>query len=124
RLAPQVPDVVPLQRVVQRALGSRERARALRGQQPCDLERLLEHWVVDAVHEADAESLLGVDKPAGEDEPLRDAEAADAGEPLRAAPAGDDPEVDLGLAELRPGGCVAQVAAERELAAAAERKAV
>ena len=68
--------------------------------------------------------LLRVDRAAGEDELLRDAEAADAREPLRAAPAGDDAEVDLGLAEPRVRRCVAEVAAERELAAAAEREAV
>ena len=45
-------------------------------------------------------------------------------EPLRPAPAGDDPEVDLRLAELRARRRVADVARERELAAAAEREAV
>ena len=59
-----------------------------------------------------------------EDELLRDPEAADARESLRAAPAGDDAEVDLRLAESRLARCVADVAAERELAAAAEREAV
>ena len=46
------------------------------------------------------------------------------GEPLRAAEAGDDAEVDLGLAELRLVAGVDEVARERELAAAAEREAV
>src|SRR5207253_6108551 len=64
------------------------------------------------------------DRAAGEDQLLRDAEAADAGEPLRAAPAGDDAEVDLGLAEPRVARGVTQVATERELAAAAQREAV
>src|SRR5207237_3741839 len=51
-------------------------------------------------------------------------EAAGARQALRAAPAGDDPKVDLGLAELRGTRRVAQVARERELAAAAEREPV
>ena len=52
---------------------------------------------------------------AGADEPRQ---------PLRAAEAGDDPELDLGLAEARRGGGDAQVARHRQLAAAAEREAV
>src|SRR5262249_24587964 len=45
-------------------------------------------------------------------------------EPLRPAPARDDSEVHLRLAELRVARRVADVARERELAAAAEREAV
>ena len=62
--------------------------------------------------------------PAGEDQLLGDAEAADACESLRAAPAGNDSEVDLGLAELRARRGVTDVARERELAPAAERETV
>src|SRR3712207_7971875 len=46
---------------------------------------------------------------AGEDEVLRDGETAHAGQPLRPAPARDDPEVDLRLAELRRPRRVADV---------------
>ena len=45
-------------------------------------------------------------------------------QPLRAAEAGDDPEVDLGLAERRRLGGDPEVAGHRELAAAAERQRV
>ena len=45
-------------------------------------------------------------------------------EPLRAAEAADEAEVDLGLAELGVGRRVGKIAAEQELAAAAEREAV
>jgi len=65
--------------------------------------------------------LLGPDGAPGEDDLLREAEPDDAGQALAPAPARDDPEVDLGLAEL----CFARgdpdIAGESELAAAAER---
>src|SRR5262249_41343581 len=122
----QVLDVIALERVVQRALGRGDRQRALRGDQARGIERPLPQLagVVDRVHETDSERLVRVDDTAGEDELLRDAGAAYAGEPLRAAPTGDDPEVDLGLSELRGAGCIADVAGERELAASAESEAV
>ncbi len=44
-------------------------------------------------------------------------------QPLAAAAAGNDPERDLGLAELGTFGGDDQVAAERQFAAAAKRKA-
>src|SRR5262249_43767079 len=88
------------------------------------LARLVEHGVVHAVHDADAKRLVGVDGSTGEDELLRDPEAADAREPLRPAPPRDDPEVHLGLTELRVRRRITDVARERELAAAAEREAV
>ena len=59
------------------------------------------HRLVDGVDEPDAQRLVGVHGPAGEDQVLRDPEATDAREPLRPAPARDDPEVHLRLAELR-----------------------
>ena len=71
---------------------------------------LLEHRIGDRVDEADPQRLLRVDQAAGEDQLLRDADAADAREPLRAAPARDDAEVDLGLAEPRVARGVADVA--------------
>ena len=45
-------------------------------------------------------------------------------QPLRAAEAGDDAQVDLGLPELRGARGVDEVAGQRQLAAAAEREAV
>src|SRR5581483_7857318 len=87
-------------------------------------ERVLEDGIGDRAHEADPQRLLCVDLAAGEDQLLRDPQAADAREPLRAAPAGDDAERDLGLPQPRATRGVAKVAAERELAAAAEREAV
>ena len=111
-------------REVEQPLRDAQRDRALGRELPGDLERVVEDGIRDRVDEADPQCLLRVDLAAGEDQLLRDAEAADAGEPLRAAPPGDDAEVDLGLAEPRVARGVAQVAAERELAAAAEREAV
>src|SRR4051794_26794178 len=119
-LALQVRDVVALQRVVQRALRGGERERALRREQVRRLARLVEHRIVHAVDETACERLVGLDEAAGEDQLLREAEAAQAREPLGAAPAGNDPEVDLGLAKLGARGGVADVARRRELAAAAE----
>src|SRR5207247_7648161 len=101
-----------------------EGERALGGQQLGYLAGLVENRVVDRVDEPDAQRLFGVDDSAGEDHVLRNPEAADPSQPLRAAPAGDDPEVDLRLAELRLGARVAEIAGERQLAAAAEREAL
>ena len=97
---------------------------ALRGEQGTRLARLLEHGVVDSVDEPDAQGFAGVDDAAREDQLLRHAQPAYAREPLSAAPAGNDPEVDLRLAELRVSRGVAEVAGERELAAAAESEPV
>ena len=52
------------------------------------------------------------------------ADADEPRQPLRAAEAGDDPELDLGLAEARRCGRDAQIARHRQLAAPAEREAV
>src|SRR5207237_7047181 len=68
--------------------------------------------------------LIGIDHATGEDQLLRVAERRRAREALGATPARDDSEVDLRLAELRGPRRVAQVAAERELATAAQREAV
>src|SRR5262249_23656714 len=124
RLALEVLDVVALERVVRRALDRGERERRLRGEQLSNLARLVDSRVVHRVHKADPQRLRGTDDAARQDQVLRDAEAADPRQALGPAPAGDDPEVDLGLAELRAGRRVAQVARERELAAAAEREPV
>src|SRR6266516_649986 len=85
---------------------------------------MLEDRVVDAVDETEPERLLRVDRPAGQDQLLRHSQTTDAREPLRAAPARNDPEIDLGLAEPRRRSGVPKIAGERELAAAPEREAV
>src|SRR5690606_27822017 len=74
-------------------------------------------WLVDAVHEPDAESLRGVDHLAGVDELAGVTDAHAARQPLGAAKPRDEPERDLGEAELRLRGRVDEVARERELAA-------
>ena len=65
-----------------------------------------EHRVADEVH---LQGLVGAHQPR---------------QPLRAAEAGDDPELDLGLAEHRRARGDAHVAGHRQLAAAAEREPV
>jgi hypothetical protein len=76
------------------------------------------------VHQPDAERLRGVDQLAGQDQPHRLARTDHAREPLRAAAARDDPEVDLRLPQARGVRGDAQVAGQRQLAPAAEREAV
>ena len=55
---------------------------------------------------------------------MRAPEADEAGKPLRAAAAGNEAELDLGLTDLRVLGGDADVAAHRELEAAAEAEPV
>ena len=74
-------------------------------------------------HQAAAFGLLGVDGAAGEDQVHRLGLADRAGQPLRAAHAGQHAELDLGLTELRGVGGDQQVAHHRQLTAAAERVA-
>ena len=78
----------------------------------------------DAVDEPETMRLLRADLLAGQKELERPAGADKTRQPLRAAVAGDEPEVDLRLAELRRVGGDAQRARHRQLAAAAERVAV
>ena len=89
-------------------------------------ERDVEQLVVldDAVDEPVLEGLLGRDRLADGVHLQRLGRADEPGEPLRAAEAGDDPEVDLGLAEGRRARGQADVAGHRDLAAAAEREPV
>ncbi len=67
-----------------------------------------------------ASASRGREPPAAQDHVHRQRLADGAGQPLRAAGAGNDPEPGLGLAELRRLGGDDQVARHRELAAAAE----
>src|SRR5262249_22102587 len=83
---------------------------------------LREHRMVDAVQGPARVSLVGADEPACKDQLLGEADARRAGQPLRPAPARQDSEVDLRLAEAGRRRCVAEVAGERQLATAAERK--
>ena len=78
----------------------------------------------DFVDEADAEGFGGVDHGAGEDHFERGAGADEAGQALGAAVAGDEAELDLGLAEAGGRGGEAQGAGHGEFAAAAEGEAV
>src|SRR3954451_24954740 len=111
-------------REVDEPLRKVEGERALGGELVCRLERAVEHRVGDRADEADPEGFLRADGAPGEDQILRDADAADTGESLRAAPAWDDAEVDLRLPELCSTRREADVTGECELAAAAEREAV
>ena len=63
-----------------------------RGQEQVGLDDLLD--------EADAQGLLGPDHLAGQEEVEGVAQADEPGQALRPGVAGDEPEVDLGLAEL------------------------
>src|SRR5829696_1463880 len=126
RLAREVLCMLAGERTVDRLLRGIERQRALRGELHGQLHHARQELVGlgDAVDEPALERLVGVDGASGQDQLLREAERGGAREPLGAAPAGDDPEVDLRLAELRLRRRVAQVARERELAAASEREPV
>ena len=76
----------------------------------------------DARHQARALGFRRIHHAAGEIEVHRLGLADRAREPLRAADARDDAELDLGLAEFRRVGRNDDVALHRELAAAAERE--
>src|SRR5262249_10229066 len=125
-LATQVLLVSALERGIDRLLRCRKRHGALGGKEPRGLERPLHQLarLVDRVDEAEAERLRGVDGAPAEDQILGDGEPGDARQPLGAAPTRDDPEVDLGLAELCRARREAQVTRERELAAAAKSETV
>src|SRR5262249_36746916 len=78
----------------------------------------------DFVDESDAPSLLGADHPAGENERKGAALADQPRQPLGAAAAGKQAQLDLGLAELRVLDGDADSARHRGLATAAQGKAV
>ena len=125
-LVHEVRTEVAVQRAVRRLLRVGQRDRALGGDLLRDLERARQQLLrlEDGVHEAALERLVGLDHAPGQHELLGEAERRRAREALRAAPARDDAEVDLGLPEARGRGGEAQVAGERHLAAAAQRVAV
>ncbi len=116
--------MVALERAVARWLRRRQRQRALGREQARNTERVVEHRLLDAVQQPDVQRLAGLDQPAGQDQLLGDPDRGRPREPDGAAPAGNDPEVDLGLAELRVRRRVAEIAGKRQLAAAAESEAV
>ena len=101
-------------------------ARALAGgdQLPGVFDSRCIHVAVgDAVDRAIFERRLGVDHLGGDDHLQRLLGADQAGKALRAAGAGDDPEIDFREADARAGVGDAIVAGERDLVAAAERGA-
>ena len=99
-----------------------DRDRRLGGQLAAPHQRRLEQLVVgdDAVDEAEFERLLGEDRVADQVHLQRLVRPDQARQPLGAAEAGDDPELDLGLAEDGRLGGDPHVAGHRQLAAAAE----
>ena len=108
------------------ALDLLERERRLAGELARPGQRGVEQLVVghDAVDEPELVRLLGGDRVAGRVHLQRLGRADEPREPLRAAEAGDDPEVDLGLPERGGERGEPDVAGHRQLAAAAEREAV
>ena len=78
----------------------------------------------DAVHQADAQRMRGVDAPAREDELHGVAETHDAREPHAAAVAGVEAPVHVLMGEFGVGRTEAQVAGLRELQPARDRVAV
>ena len=87
------------------------------------LRRASRRFAGDLVDEPEPQRLLGVEAAAGQHQLHRPLLADHAREALGAAAAGDDPERDLGLAELGRLGGDDHVAEQRQLAAAAEREA-
>ena len=109
------------------ALDLLDRERRLAGQLAAPGQRGVEQLVVldDAVHEPVLERLVGGDRVADAcSSPAPWPAPTSRAQPLGAAEAGDDPEVDLGLAERRRARRQAHVAGHRDLAAAAEGEPV
>lgn len=78
----------------------------------------------DFIHQTDPICLFRRHHFSGEDELQRDTLADETRQSLGAAEAGNEPEPDLGLAELRAGTREPDRASQRGLASAAEREAV
>jgi hypothetical protein len=114
-----------LERGVDSLLGGRDGETALARDELGHVEGLVEHGpaVDDARDNAPALSLGSRERAAGEDELHRARLADEAREPLRAAPARDHAQRDLGLPEHGARRGEHDVARERELAPAAERVA-
>ena len=108
------------------ALIWRDGQRRLAGEPARPGERGVEQLVVgdDAVDEPVLVGLVGRDRVADQVHLQCLVLPHEPRQPLGAAEAGDDPELDLGLAEQRRLGGDAHVAGHRQLAAAAERDAV
>ncbi len=111
---------------VHRRLGGADRQRrhaprSVVGQLERPVERLLGRH--DQADQPEPLGLAGVDRPPGQDQLHRPGLADRPGQALRAAGAGDDPELDLRLAERRVVTGDDEVALHRELAAAAEGEA-
>ena len=108
-------------------LHRRDRQRALRSRsspRPRALWAELRMWY-DRIDQADAQGFVRADDVAVSCKAPARAPIADAPrEPLRAAEAGNDAEIDFRLAELRLVARVDEVAGEGELAPAAQREAV
>gem|GEM_PF-5226557 len=78
----------------------------------------------DAVGQADAQRLVGLDAPSGEDQFAGHGASHALRQAHRAAEARDQAQVDLRLAEAGALGSVDEVAGQREFAAAAQGEAV
>src|SRR5688572_92157 len=108
------------------SLGEAQRERRVRRQRARELEcARAQRGVIDQlIDQPDTMRLGRVDDVATQDQAQRSAVADEPRQSLRGAAAGDEAEPDLGLTEPRRARGDAYVARERELAAAAERKAV
>ena len=97
-----------------------------RGDRPGDPERRLAQLLArhDLLDEPPVVRGRGVDEVAGHVEVLRAPDPDEPRQPLRAAAAGDEAELDLRLPELGVVGDHADVAAHRELETSAEAEAV
>ena len=120
-LVDEVAADVAVQRPVGRLLGVVQRDRALGGHLGGHAPRRRHQLVrrVDVLDEAALERLVGVDHAPGQDQLLGVADVGRPGQALARAPAGDDAEVDLGLAEL---GVLATRAARRRRAPSRSRR--
>jgi hypothetical protein len=108
-----------LEGVVRRLLGVGERERALGDEGFAELPGLRRQLprLIDRVHEAALERLGSVDGATRVDQLLRVPERRRPREADAPAPAREDAEIDLGLADLRGRGREAQVAGQRQLEA-------
>ena len=113
--------VLPL---LEHALGRGHRQGAQRGELLARFQRRVHQLFgsEDPVDQADAQRELGVDGLAAQDQLLGPGHAHPSRQPHRAAEAGQDAQLDLGLPEARLTGGVDPVAGQGQLAAAAQRR--